>query len=63
MFNVYLKSGEKRWVSRREARLLQRKGQVVCVLEIRAEAPLESENLYLCSAKNDFCSAPGSFQD
>lgn len=62
MFNVYLKSGEKRWVSRREARLLQRKGQVVCVLEIRSEA-LESENLYFCGAKNDFRSTHGSLQD
>lgn len=62
MFNVYLKSGEKRWVNRREARSLQRKGQLVCVLEIRTDEP-ESEGLYFCSVKNDFCTAPGSLQD
>ena len=37
MLNVCLKNGEKRWVNRHEANLLQRNGQIVFVEEIVTE--------------------------
>ena len=37
MLNVCLKNGEKRWVNRHEASLLQRNGQIVFVEEIITE--------------------------
>jgi hypothetical protein len=37
MLNVCLKNGEKRWVNRHEANLLQRNGQIVFVEEIITE--------------------------
>lgn len=35
MLNVCLVNGERKWVTKNEARLLQKSGKVVCVLDIR----------------------------
>ncbi len=52
MLNVCLKNGEKRWVNRYEANLLQRNRQVVFVEEIITEDLDTVYNLYFCSIKN-----------
>ncbi len=58
MFKVYLKNGVERWVDKREARLLQGKGQVVCVLEMKDEEADTVETLFFCDIKNGFCDVP-----
>lgn len=52
MLNVCLKNGEKRWVNRREANLLQRNRQIVFVEEIITEDLDTLYGLYFCSIKN-----------
>ena len=37
MLNICLVNGERKWVTKHEARLLQSKGKVVCVLDIRED--------------------------
>jgi len=50
--NVCLKNGEKRWVDRREANLLQRNRQIIFVEEIVTEDIDTLYNLYFCSIKD-----------
>ena len=52
MLNVCLKNGEKRWVDRQEANLLQRNRQIIFVEEIVTEDIDVLYNLYYCSIKN-----------
>ncbi len=62
MLNVCLKNGEKRWVKRHEANLLQRNRQVVFVEEIVTEDMDTVYNLYFCSIKDNILydySVPG----
>lgn len=58
MLNLCLKNGKTKWVNRQEARLLQRQGQIVCVLDMEDDDP---ENPYYCSIRNGFCIADTSF--
>lgn len=55
MFNVYLKNGEKRWVDKHEVRMLQNKGQIVCLLEIKDKEDGTEGNLFYCDIKQGFC--------
>jgi hypothetical protein len=62
--NVCLKSGERRWVNRHEANLLQRNRQIVFVEEIVTEDIDTLYNLYFCSITNGMLndySIPGKF--
>jgi len=52
MLNVCLQNGEKRWVNRHEANLLQRNRQIVFVEEIVTEDIDTLYNLYFCSIRN-----------
>jgi len=52
MLNVCLQNGEKRWVDRREASMLQRNRQIVFVEEIVTEDIDTLYNLYYCSIRN-----------
>lgn len=55
MLNVHLRNGETKWVDKNEARRLQGKGQVVCVLEMKYEDADVTENIHYCDIKNGFC--------
>lgn len=55
MFNVFLTNGVNKWVNKDEARRLQRRREVVCVLEMKNEDTDLSEDLFYCVIKNKFC--------
>jgi hypothetical protein len=55
LMKLSLTKGRTKWVDQHEARMLQREGQVICVLVIRNDEPAEFPPF--CSIKNDYCSA------
>ncbi len=63
MLNVCLMNGENKWVNEYEARLLQVKGQIVYVVEMREEEPDAMGSLYFCSIKKGFCDVHSFSQD
>ena len=50
-----LVEGRTKWVDHNEARMLQRQGQVVCVLAVKDEQPVEFPPF--CTMRNDYCSS------
>lgn len=46
LMKLFLKQGRTRWVDHNEARMLQREGQVICVLEIRNEEIAEFQRCH-----------------
>ena len=50
-----LVKGRTKWVDHNEARMLQRQGQVVCVLAVKDEQPVEFPPF--CTMRNDYCSS------
>ncbi len=61
LMKLSLRKGRTKWVDHNEARMLQRQGQVVCVLAIRNKEPDEFPTFH--SVRNDYCASCVSLPD
>lgn len=61
LMKLSLRKGGTKWVDHNEARMLQRQGQVICVLATKNEELAEFPPF--CSMRNDYCSSCISLPD
>jgi hypothetical protein len=61
LMKLSLTNGRTKWVDHNEARMLQGRGQVICVLAMKDEQPVEFPPF--CSMRSDYCSSCVSLPD